>query len=184
MTDALFFTLNDVRAIRKVSVNIDDFDLYAQEVQRNYVQKLLGPKLYLLMIDDLDAGAPQATRFQELINGVRYTIGNSQYIQRGLKMYACYLWLRDYALESETNITPLGVRMFKDEASELADAKQIRAHFIRSAEGIEDGIVHFLNHNNAAYPEYSEASGEEPAEDNNFSFKVIGQRYTPPTNPL
>lgn len=180
MTDALFFTLSDIQDIRKVSVNIDDFDLYAQETQRNFVQKLLGTKLYLLLVDNLSNGIPQDIRFTNLVNGSRYTIGNSQYIHRGIKMYACYIWLYNYVLESETNITPLGVRLFEDEASQLTDIKQIRAHYIRSAKGIEDGIVHFLQNNLSSYPEFSEASGQEPAEENSFSFKVIGNRYTPP----
>ena len=180
MTDAQFFTLDDIQAVRKVSVNIDDFDLYAQEVQRNYVQKILGTQLYLDLIDDLVLGVPTAQRFIDLVDGVRYSIGTKEYVFRGVKLYASYLWLDSYMMDSEVQITPIGTQLFKDEAAQATSKQQSTAHYRRSAEGLEDGILHFLNNNRDTYPEFDQYDGEQPAEENNFSFKVIGKRYTPP----
>lgn len=178
MIDAQFFTLDDIQTVRKVSVNIDDFNQYAQEVQRNYVQRLLGTELYLALIDDLVLGIPQTQRFVDLVDGVRYSVGSEEFVLRGVKLYASYLWLYIYMMDSEVQITPIGTQMFRDEAAEKTSKQQAQAHFIRSAEGLEDGIIHYLDNNHPTYPEVRYS--EEPAEKDNFSFKVVGRRYTAP----
>ena len=184
MFDKLIFTLADIRLIRKVSVNIDDFDLYAQEVQRNFLQKLLGDKLYTALQADLDANnAPQEDRFADLINGEIYTDGHD-IIYRGLKLYCSYVWLYLYINEASTQITPLGAMMFKDEQAESAEGKQsfrnARDHYIRAADGLEEPILRYLRHKENLFPEFSESAQIETAEKSNFAFKVIGQRIIPP----
>lgn len=176
MYDSLIFDLTDVRMIRKVSVNIDDFDMYAQEVQRNYLQKLLGDKLYTAMIL-----APEEARFSDLINGTIYEDGRDV-IFRGLKIYCSYLWLYLYINDSEMNITPLGARIFKDDQADVANTKLAREHYIKSADGLEEPILRFLEVNNATYPEFSESYKVEQAKKDNMTFSVIGRSYTAPKN--
>lgn len=184
MQDKLLFSLDDVRQIRKVSVNIDDFDMYAQEVQRNFLQKLLGDKLYLALQEDLDgSGLPQSARFVELVDGMNYT-NSREIIFRGVKLYCCYVWLYLYLNESANKITPLGAKLFKDEHAEEAEAKQsyrnARDHFIKSADGLEEPTLRFLRFKQSTYPEFIESSQIETAKLNNNSFKIFGSKISPP----
>lgn len=185
MQDKLIFNLEDVRLIRKVSVNIDDFDLYAQEVQRNFLQKLLGDKLYIALQNDLDlAGEPVMPRFVDLVDGKQYN-NSRDIIFRGVKLYCCYLWLYLYMADSSNNITPIGARLFKDEYADDSESKQsfrnARDHFIRSADGLEEPTLRFLRfYQSSVYPEFTESSQVESAELNNMSFRVLGKTIKPP----
>lgn len=176
MFDSLIFSLADVRNIRKISVNIDDFEMYANEVQRNYLQKLLGDKLYTAMLLNIED-----ERFQDLINGKIYTNGRD-IIFRGLKIYCSYLWLYLYVNDSDTNITPIGVRIFKDEGASHADKKTVREHFLKSADGLEEPILRFLDFHQNLYPEFSESKKIEQAKKDNMVFGVVGKSYYPPFN--
>ena len=187
MIDQLFFTLDDVRAIRDVSTNMgDNFDRYAQEVQRNYVQRLLGDDLYDALILDLVSGVPQSQRFIDLVDGITYDVNGRKRIFRGLKLYASYLWIYLYPLDGGAKVAPIGVQVFRDEESENAQSKQefrqLRDHAISSANGLEDPTIQYLNYHPNDYPEYSLGTKEEPAEGSDFSFRVIGQPHTEPIN--
>lgn len=186
MIDQVFFTIDDVRQIRHISVNIDDFDMYAREVQRNYVQRVLGDDLYDAFQDDLVGGIPQSQRFIDLVDGITYDINNRKRIFRGIKLYAEYLWLYVYPLDAGAKVTPIGAQLFKDEEAENAQSKQefrqLRDHSIRSANAIEDTIKEYLNYHPNEYPEYALGSQEEPAEQDDFSFKKIGKTYREPKN--
>lgn len=186
MIDQLYFNLEDVRTVRAISVNINDFDLYAQEVQRNYAQRLLGDDLYNALISDLVAGVPQTQRFVDLLDGKTYDINGRKRIFRGIKLYSSYLWLYTYYLDSGAKVTPIGVQLFKDEEAENAqskqEARQLRDHSISSANGLEDGIIQYLQDFPDEYPEYSLGSKEEPAEDSDFTFRTVGTARTAPKN--
>jgi hypothetical protein len=187
MSDTLFFTLDDVRDVRKnVSVNIDDFDQYGKEVQRNYVEKLLGQKLYAALLDDLTASIPQTARFVDLVNGINYTSGGDTIIYRGLKIYCSYLWLHLYMGMGGTNHTPIGTQLFKDDAANHNEASQVNrnaaAHYIKSADQLEEPILRFLIDHISDYPEFSQSSQIEQAERDNFSFKALGTTYRDPYN--
>jgi len=177
--DTLIFTLEDVRLVRKVSVNIEDFDMYAQEVQRNYLEKILGAKLYAAMLTGLE-GDPVLAKWTNLVNGVTYTNGKD-IIYRGLKIYCSYLWLYVYMLDGDVSITPIGGRLFKDEYSEPAKTKQAIDHFIRSASGMESGILDYIKANLSTYPEFSESLQIEQAKEEDFTFRVIGKSFNRPT---
>lgn len=184
MQDKLIFNLEDIRKVRKVSANIDDFDLYAQEVQRNFLQKILGDKLYTALQQDLDVnGIPQTQRFVDLVNGVIY-INSRDIIFRGVKLYCSYLWLYMYTSDSAVNITPIGVQLFKDEYAENAEAKQsfrnASSHYQNAADGLEEPILRYLDFKRNEFPEFSESYELQPARDVNLSFRVIGQKFTPP----
>jgi hypothetical protein len=187
MIDQIFFTTTDVRKIRHISIHIDDFDMYAQEVQRNFVNQLLGDDLYDEFINDLDgSGVPQSQRFIDLLDGKTYEKNGVTRIYRGLKLYASYLWLYVYSLDSGAKVTPTGTRIFKDDESEDAQSKQefrqLRDHSIRSANGLEDGIIDYLREFASTYPEYNSSDKVEPADENDFSFKTIGGTFNNPTN--
>jgi len=183
--DDLIFTLADVQLVRKVSVNIDDFDLYAREAQANYLQKLLGDKLYTVMLGDLSAGVPQGTRFKELIDGVIYTDGRD-IIFRGVKLYAIYVWLHLYMANADLSITPLGAQLFKDEQAERNEAasamRNAKAHFISAADGLEEPILRFLEFKGSVYPEFSESFKIEQADADNITFQVFGRKFEAPDN--
>ncbi len=184
--DKSIFTLDDIREVKKISVNIDDVDQYARLAQANYLQKLIGDKLYTALLDDLDgSGVPQSQRFIDLIDGVTYTSGHD-IIFRGVKLYCIYLWLHLYIADSAIAITPIGAMMFKDQDAEFSEAKKSyrnsEAHFIGAADGLEEPILRFLGAKISDYPEFSESSQIEQAEADNITFKPIGRSYTPPDN--
>jgi len=186
LIDQTIFKLTDVQKVRLVSDNIDDFELYAVEVQRNYLQKILGDKLYTALLSDLDTGGlPQTQRFIDLIDGVIYTDGDD-IIFRGVQLYCCYLWLKMYFADSAIAITPIGPMLFKDEHADRNEAsKSIRnaeAHYIRAADGLEEPILRFLDSKISDYPEFSQSDRIEQAEADNFEFNVIGRRYDAPNN--
>jgi hypothetical protein len=185
MIEGLIFSLDDVRKVRKVSVNIDDFDMYAREAQANYLQKLIGDKLYVALLNDLQGGIPQSQRFIDLLDGVVYTSGRDT-IFRGVKLYCAYVWLHLYMADSAISITPIGARLFKDENSDHNEAKKsyrnAEAHFINGADGLEEPTLRYLRDNASTYPEFSESYQIEQAEIDNMTFKVIGKRHTAPKN--
>ena len=185
--DNLIFSLDDVSRVRKVSVNINDFDLYAQEVQRNYLQKILGDKLYTALVTDIDAGIPTDPRFTELVRGAIYSDGRDV-IFRGVQLYCCYLWLHLYMADSAIAITPTGAKIFKDEQSEFNEGKQAyrnaRDHYISAADGMEESILKYLRVNISDFPEFTESKQIEQAKADNFTFKPFGKTYRFPENNL
>lgn len=185
--DKLIFTLDDVRLVRKVSINIDDFDQYAQEVQRNYLEKILGVELYTALQNNLNASnQPVDQRFTDLISGVQYSVGNTPINFRGVKLYCSYLWLYNYMINSDNQITPIGAMIFKDQDADHSEGKQAmrqaRDHYLRSAEGFESHIINYLTNNKNIYPEFSSSCETKTATEENTSFKVIGNTYKPPFN--
>ena len=184
--DKAIFTSDDIREVKKISVNIDDVNQYARLAQANYLQKLIGDKLYAALLADLDSeGIPQTKRFEELIDGVLYTDGHD-IIFRGVKLYCVYLWLHLYMADSAIAITPTGARIFKDEDAEFSEAKKsyrnAEAHFIGAADGLEEPILRFLRSKSSVYPEFSESLQIEQAEMDNITFKPLGNSFTPPDN--
>ena len=179
--DTLIFTLEDVRTVRKVSVNIDDFDMYAVEVQRNYLTKLLGDKLYTALLGDLAAGVPQTQKYVDLVDGKIYEDGEDV-IFRGVKLYCSYLWLHLYMSQGDINHTPTGTMLFKDEFAEREERngnyKNAQAHYIAAANGMEEGILNFLRKYATTYPEFSESPQIEQAEMDDMTFLPIGKTYT------
>jgi hypothetical protein len=185
--DKLIFTLDNVREVRKVSINIDDFDQYAQEVQRNYLEKILGVELYTALQNDLDgSNQPIEQRFIDLIDGVQYNIGSSVYNFRGVKLYCSYLWMYNYMLNSDNQLTPIGAMIFKDDHADHSEGKQAmrqsRDHYLRTADGQEDHIVKYLSNNLDLYPEFSSSCQTKTANEENITFKVVGISYTQPFN--
>lgn len=174
-SDTILFDLDDVRTVRKVSVNINDFELFAREAQVNYLEKILGAKLYNALL-----AAPTDTRFASLLNGITYNSGEEINF-RGVKLYLNYIWLYLFFNGSASQMTPIGARLFKDEAAESSydrmSGTQERDHFLRSADGLEETILKFLNDNNSDYPEFNESNQEQPAAQSNTIFKVVGHSY-------
>ena len=180
--DTLIFTLDDVRAIRgDVSVNIDDFNQYAVEAQRNYLSKLLGDKLYTARLNDLEG-----SRFVDLIEGVIYQDGGNEVIFRGVKIYISYIWLYLYLIGSNSSLTPIGARIFKDdfaiEAYNRKETQDNANHFIKSADGMEDSILRFLNRKRDIYPEFSQSKQIQQADQDNIQFRSSGSTWFTPNN--
>ena len=175
--DTPVFSLEDVRTVRKdVSINIDDFDQYAVEAQRNYLSKLLGDKLYTALVD-----APTDARMVTLLDGEVYQDGGRDVIYRGLTVYLSYVWLYLYAAGSNSSLTPIGAQRFIDELSESAsDRKAARDntdHFIKSADGMEEGILRYLDNKNTTYPEFDESIQIKQAQNDNIQFRTFGRSY-------
>ena len=185
--DKLIFTLDDVRLVRKVSINIDDFDQYAQEVQRNYLEKILGVELYTALQNNLDASNhPVDQRFIDLVNGVQYSVCSTLINFRGVKIYCSYLWMYNYMLNSDNQLTPIGAMIFRDENADHIEGKQAmrqaRDHYLRSAEGFESHIINYLTNNQDIYPEFSSSCETKTATEENMTFKVVGNTYKSPHN--
>ena len=181
MFDPVVFTIDDVREVRKVSVNIEDFDQFAVEAQRNYLSKLLGDALYTAMVSN-----PTEARFVELLDGTIYNDGGRDKIFRGCKLYLSYVWLYLYHVGSATKQTPIGAMIFKDEFAEHGDTSRSgtveRDHFIKSADGMDESILLFLDRNRNTYPEFAESMQIKQASRDNLTFRAYGRRILPPDN--
>jgi hypothetical protein len=179
--DDLIFTLDDVQKIRKVSVNIEDFDIYAREAQITWLEKVLGVKLYNELLNDL-----ASARMQILLNGEVYQDEGIDINYRGLKNYLCYVWLYLYSLESDIAVTPIGTMLFKDEQAERKQkdisAKAAQTNYLTSAESNERMILNYLNSKREEYPEFSESKEIKVAKKTNNTFKTFGNSYEPPNN--
>lgn len=180
-TETLLFTLDDVRSVRKVSVNINDFDIYAIEAQRNYLSKILGGGLYYALIK-----SPEDARFEPLLNGTNYIDGAMTVLFRGCKRYLSYVWLYLYSIGSPIQETPIGAMMFKDEYAEHAESmkmgSEMRKHYIKSADGLEETILRYLDKNRVAFPEFNESNQIKQASRDNMTLKTFGKAYKPPNN--
>jgi hypothetical protein len=175
--DTPLFTLEDVKAIRKdVSTNIDDFDQYASEVQRNYLSKLIGDKLYNALVT-----TPTEERMVKLLDGEVYQDGGRDVIYRGVKLYLVYAWLYVYSLASSISLTPTGSKIFKDQyAEEARDRKANKdnyMNYIASVDGMEEPIMRYLDKNRDIYEEYGESLQIKQASSDNIRFKVRGRTY-------
>lgn len=183
MFDNILFTLEDVRLVRKVSVNVDDFELYAKEVQINYLTKVLGDSLYNSLMN-----SPGEARMINLLDGVIYQYGGRDVIFRGIKRYLSYLWLYVYAIDSDIQHTKIGTMIFKDEFAERANKMKSytdsRAHYIASAEGEEINILLYLNRNINIFPEFHDSFQQRPSENSNITFKAFGKSYKGPKQQL
>lgn len=184
--DSLIFTLDDVRQVRKsVSINIEDFDQYAQEAQRNYLEKILGVELYTALQNDLINGVPQTQRFIDLVDGTQYTYGRPVNY-RGVKIYCCYLWLYLRMINGDAKDTPIGAMIFKDEHAAHSEGKQVNRevtnHYHKTAQYMESGIIAFLENNISDYPEFSSSLETKQATEENIDFKIVGNSYYPPNN--
>ena len=176
--DSLIFSLTDVREIRKVSINIDDFDMYAREAQITFLEKVLGAKLYTAFLANIGDA-----RFVDLLDGTVYTDGVDVNF-RGVKPYLCYVWLYLYSLDSAVAVTPIGSRIFKDDNAQYTEQmtalKQAQTNYLTASESYERAILAFLNANTDVYPEFSESEQLKVAKESNNTFKIFGKSYNPP----
>ena len=91
-----------------------------------------------------------------------------------------------YILNGDTQLTPIGAMVFKDEHADHSEGKQSnrqsRDHYTRSASGQESHIINFLSANLATYPEFTSSCETKTATEEDISFKVIGRAYNAPFN--
>ncbi len=177
--DKIVFTLEDVRSVRHVSVNIKDFEPYAREVQQVYLEPLIGPKLYLLLTKK-----PGEDRFITFLNGHEYK-DRCDFTRnfRGVKYFLCYMWLYRFMAENNVNHTPIGPNVFEDaHASPAPDnsLKIARANYISIARGQEAEIKEYLYSHSSKFPEYASVNKEEYVEDTIATYKVVGNRHENP----
>ncbi len=177
--DNLIFSFEDVKSIRKVSNNINDFEIYAREVQALYVQKLLGDSLYAEILGD-----PGNSRFDSLLNGKKYEKNNRMIIFRGVKYYACYLWLYLYTKESGAALTPIGVQQYVDGDSESAlnnsyyhNAKN---QYLSIADAQEEHILAYLSDHASDYPDFGKTKSIEQAEEDSILVLASKKRFKNP----
>ncbi len=171
-SEPLIFALSDVQTVKDVSVQIEQnsFEKYAQEVQNNYVVKLLSPKLYKAVIHDLEN-----EKFQALLNGCYFNDDEERHL--GVINYCANLWLYVYLLNSDVQFTPLGARVFKDSYETNVNPQQVLGHYSRTANGIETDLVRYIRQNKD-FSRYRKI--KTPAKNNDFSFRVMANSYAPP----
>ncbi len=153
MDDRIIIKIEDVREKHPVSTEIQSFDAWAREAQMGYVQPLIGDALYKKLMD-----SPADALITKLVEGGTYGTGDNLVIYRGLRAYACYIWLYLYSIHASAKLTPIGTMAYTDPDSEHAGAakagKALTEHFKAIAGKLEASVEAFLAKHAGEYPEY------------------------------
>ncbi len=97
-----------------------DFAKVITDTEKKYLRLLLGDDLYLLFIDDLDAGVPQTEKYVNLLDGENYENGGYTWIYEGLKRMLRYFTFAEWKLVHYASDTNIGtVRKTKDTSENL-----------------------------------------------------------------
>lgn len=118
MNSIILFTQADVRAIRKIAQTFDTqtFEVFALEVQRNYLPRLLGSPLYTDLLVN-----PASVNNLRLLDGETYVDSRGEdVLYEGLKVYLSYLWLYTFAREGNFKYVEVGTSQYQDDNSERA----------------------------------------------------------------
>lgn len=179
MADTVLITNTECRNVRQLSENYDSvkFNAYVLEVQRNYVEPLLGSSLYLDVIAN-----PTSTNNAKLLNGTTYTKNGRTINFRGLKLYIIYLFFYLYVKEGKISYTEIGRENFESDWSTFKEnglnSSVIKQHF-DNAQPLGESVKAYLEDNYSDFPLYE--STESTTEQNNrLDYTVFGRSYNKP----
>lgn len=126
MTETLLITLDDIKAIKQISQNINAVERlqpYIQEAQLFDVKGKLGPLFYHDMIKNVSD-----QKYQELLNGITYTDNatpSNEYHFIGIKTAIAYYAYARYILNGQVTATGFSVVRKTNEFSEPVEDKTL-----------------------------------------------------------
>lgn len=154
MNETLIISLDDIKAIKQLSANINAVDRiqpYIMEAQMFDIKPRLGEVFYHDMIKNLSGQI-----YQDLLTGVDYnnTAGNEIHFA-GMKTAVAYYAYSRYILSGQITVTAFSVVRKTNEYSEPLTDKEltrISTQARSNADAIMIDVISFLNTKKADYP--------------------------------
>lgn len=159
MTETLLITLDDIRAIKQISQNINAVDRlqpYIQEAQLFDVKEKLGPVFYH---DVIKNNSDQ--KYQDLLNGITYTDNASpanEYHFAGLKSAIAYYAYARYILNGQITATGFSVVRKTNEFSEPVEEKtlvRLSTQARMAGDALMNDAINFLNIKYSIYTKWN-----------------------------
>lgn len=148
----MLITKSDVAKVRQISKALDDglMNQAIEDAELLDLQPLLGELLY----NDLDENF-EDTKYQDLLNGKKYTHENNNYSMKGLKVVLANFAYARYIIFSGEKDTPFGLVTKTNQYSSHTEINTKKAR-AKSAEQIGykyfNSVRDFLNRNDTTYP--------------------------------
>jgi hypothetical protein len=172
MSETILITIADVSEYRRIDpkFDINRFNGFAKEVQRNNLRDLLGMSLHydLFLI-------PTATKYTELVSGKTYKDSSDNDVQfYGLKPAICYWWLAVMAREGDLFHSAYGaielVNNPQQNFERAREKERVAVGYMETAQTYANDAIRFLNANKSTYPLWK--CEEEENKTNFISFRV------------
>lgn len=153
-------TLNDIKAIRQITSNVDDvqsIDPYIIEAQNVDLRKLLGIKFFNVLRKELATTPTPIARSTDILNGKLYTVDDVEIEFLGIKPLIAYYAYARAIPDLGRRVSRFGVvkkttnfseHVEKDELSEMIIAAR------SNAKVYEEDLLYFLENNRTVYPEF------------------------------
>lgn len=157
MTTTALITLEDIRAVKSIALNVQqakELTPYVLEAQNFDLAKFLGESFYIALIDDYNA-SPSLSTYATLFNGGNYTYNSDTYYNYGVKQLIIYYAYVRYVANSNVLATPTGFKHKTNPHSEHISDKTL-ARLVDNARNsalfVEDSVKNFLDRNEVSYP--------------------------------
>lgn len=176
MNEILLITIDDIKAVKQISSNINVAERvqgYVSEAQVFDVKPRLGSVFYHDLITNVSL-----TIYQELLTGKTYTDSASlAHHFLGLKPAIAYYAYARYILNAQAVVTPFGAVRKLDQNSEPLDEKSLvrMANQARmAADALMNDAIEFLNIKVADYPKWQNNSECNPGRSSRPTIYGIG----------
>lgn len=170
-------TLSDIRAIRQVSINIDDeasinpFITGAQQIE---LRRILGIKFFNVFRKEIETTPTPPARATALLNGKKYLVdegtdGEVEIEFPGIKPMLAYYALARAIPNLGKRVTRFAVVKKSTQFSEQVEKDELAAMVLdmrTNAKVYEEDLLYFLRNNLTTYPEFRtncEAGQIQPA---------------------
>ena len=159
-------TVNDIKAVRQISSNVDNvesIDPYIIESQIVDLRKLLGVKFFNVFRKEIETTPTPPDRATDILNGCKYIVDDIEIEFAGIKPLIAYYAYARALPNLGKRVTRTGavkkLNNFSDpvEKGELADMV-IEAKSL--AKVYEEDLLYFLNNNKETYPEFFDLPGQ------------------------
>lgn len=176
MTETLLITIDDIKAVKQISANMNVTERvlgYISEAQVFDVKPRLGSVFYHDLITNVSS-----TIYQELLSGKTYTDSASQsHHFLGLKPAIAYYAYARFILNSQASVTPFGAVRKLDQSSEPLNEKslvRISTQARMAGDALLDDVIAFLNIKVVDYPKWQNNSECNPGRSSRPTIYGIG----------
>lgn len=176
MTETLLITLDDIKAIKQISQNINAVERlqpYIQEAQMFDVREKLGSLFYHDMIKNITDA-----KYIALLDGGTYTDNASptnEYHFAGLKPAIAYFAYSRYILNGQVTATGFGVVRKTNEFSESVEEKtlvRLSTQARMAGDALMGDVITFLNIKYATYTKWKTGACEPSKSSGSFIYGI------------
>lgn len=146
---ALLFTIDDVKAVRRISTTFESerFAAFGQEAEEVHLRLFLGDALFLDLKNN-----PTDAKYATLLDGEDYQLNGELVKFFGLKKFLAYAWLFINAVEGDDFQSNVGTIGFNQERLVYPKSKSHTLKKYQDSMNIyRNNAVDYLNENSATY---------------------------------